>query len=482
MFRQFFKDSAIYGLAGVLTRAMSLLLLPLYTRVLMPTDYGVVDFIAVLTSLVNLTVALEISQGLARALGDTEEPAERHCYASTALWFTIVAYSLFAIVALILAEPLSTLLLDSPAHTLAIRIGTISAWFGGLVYLVQNQLRWDLRARETAILGGTIALFTLGSSVVLVIELHLGVAGVLLAQALGLAIGLLIGLRFAWGSFRLVFDWAKCREMLHFSIPLVPSGIGVFVTLYIDRIAIKELLTIADLGIFGTGYRIASVVSLLMVGFQGALTPLVYANHRDSNAPRDLARIFRYFVAGALMLIAGLSLFARELLFVFASAAYAQAALVVPFLALALLLSNMYIFAPGLGLARRTGVVAVINVGGALINTGLNLLLIPRLGIVGAALATMISAGCIFGAYMIFSQWLYYVPHQWTRLSAAVATTVAIVTVGTCVVANLWISIPIKLALVALLAVIFVALRLIEREKLQEVLVRAMRLRTFSWM
>jgi O-antigen/teichoic acid export membrane protein len=82
----------------------------------------------------------------------------------------------------------------------------------------------------------------------------------------------------------------------------------------------------------------------------------------------------------------------------------------------------MYIFAPGMAIAGRTGITAVLNLGTAVLNTALNLALIPLLGIVGAAIATFISAGCLFGGYMILSQRLYFVPHQWVPLG--VATTV----------------------------------------------------------
>lgn len=480
MVRQFFKDSVIYGLAALLARGISILLLPLYTHALNPSEFGIVDFIAILTNLVLLTVALEISQGLARALGDAPSDQERRSYASTALWFTLVAYTLFTVAALALAEPISAALLGSATLASTIRIGAISAWCSGLVYLVQNQLRWDLRARASALLGVVIALITVVCSFLLVSWWRMGVNGVLSAQALGGAGGLLVGLYFARGTFKLQFDGAKCREMLRFSIPLVPSSIGVFVTLYIDRIAIKELMTIDALGIFGTGYRIASIVGLLMLGFQGALTPIIYANHQRPGARDELARIFRYFSAGALLLLAGISLLSRELLLVLATPAYAPAALVVPFLALATLLSSMYIFAPGLNLARRTGVVAVINVVGALINFGLNLLLIPRLGLIGASLATCISAGCIFAAYMVFSQRLFYVPHGWVQLGAATVATALVIAGGMALETDLWISITVKLGLCAVVAGIILALRLVEPIELRRMWLQVSQLRAFQ--
>ena len=211
----------------------------------------------------------------------------------------------------------------------------------------------------------------------------------ILRQLIGTIAGATLALWLSRYLYRLTFDRAALGAMLRFSIPLVPSGIGVLVTLYIDRVAIRTLMTIADVGLFGIGYRIASITGLLMVGFQVALTPLIYANYRDPRMPDELATIFRAFVGFAVLIILGLGpLFAREILVIVATPTFYPAAAVVPLLAPALLLSSMYVFAPGLAIAKRTGPIAAIHISSALLNTALNLTLIPLLGISGAALAT----------------------------------------------------------------------------------------------
>jgi O-antigen/teichoic acid export membrane protein len=80
----------------------------------------------------------------------------------------------------------------------------------------------------------------------------------------------------------------------------------------------------------------------------------------------------------------------------------------------------MYIFAPGVGIAKKTHYLIWINLIGGLLNLSLNILLIPSLGIVGAGLATMISSMCLFAMYMITSQKLYYVPHYWSSIMLGV--------------------------------------------------------------
>src|SRR5688572_11448535 len=77
MLRRFLKDSAIYGVSSLLARGIGLLLLPLYTRALSPTDYGRVDLLLVVRSVVAVTLSLEIGQALVRFLVEAKDDAGR---------------------------------------------------------------------------------------------------------------------------------------------------------------------------------------------------------------------------------------------------------------------------------------------------------------------------------------------------------------------------------------------------------------------
>src|SRR5688500_2950455 len=161
-----------------------------------------------------------------------------------------------------------------------------------------------------------------------------------------------------------------------------------------------------------------------------ALMPIVYQRYRDPSTPAELARVFRVFVAFALFVGMGLSIWAPEILRVFTTPDYYAAGAVVPLLTPAVLLANMYVFMPGLAIAKQTRTIGVITIAGAVLNTSLNLLLIPILDVRGAALATLLSATAIFVAYVRTSQRTYPVPHRWGPLLVAVAVYVPLVWVG----------------------------------------------------
>jgi len=425
MIKQLFKDSVVYGIASILSQGIPILIVPIYTRYLSPGSYGGMDMLAVFAALINLTVALEISQGMARSYADIKTDEGRSRYASTALWFSVTAYLLFAVVAILFSRPLTRLFLEAGDWDWIFKIAVIAISANGISFFLQNQLRWLLKPLAYAVCSITYAVASTGISIFMIAGLDWGVIGVFYGQIIGAAISGFFAWLPARKMFAITFDLVKCREMLSFSIPLVPSSISVLIANYVDRIAIKSFLTLADVGIYGVGFRFASVVNLLMVGFYSALTPLIYHHYRKESTPGDLERITRYFLSGTLPLIVAISLFSAEITGLFAAPEYYSAWQVIPILAVSSVLSRMYIFAPGLDIAKKTKTIAMINITAAVVNIALNIVLIPRLGLAGSALATMAGFCVMFSAYLIAGQKSYPIPHRWPPLAAATILTLA---------------------------------------------------------
>jgi O-antigen/teichoic acid export membrane protein len=470
MLKQFLKDSVIYGFGKFITSAISFFLVPVYTRVFSPADYGTIDILNAISTLILMTVALEVSQGVIRFIIDAPTQEERINYSSTALWFSVVVYTLFVTGTIIFASPLSILLLGQGGQETAFQWAMVAIWGTGVFRLAQNQLRYQMKSGKYTFVSVLDTVLSLILSVVLVVTFKMGIVGVFVGGLLASLISTVLGFYWAREDYGWRFNWHKLGEMLRFSLPLVPSGIGVFVYLYIDRLTITRLMTMTDVGLFGVGYRIASMVSLLMFGFQTALTPLIYNHYREPNTPNQLARLFRYFSAAALLVTIGLSLYSREILAILTTEQYASAWAVVPLLVPASIFSTLYIFAPGLAIAKKTSAIALINIAGATINTILNFLFIPVWGIEGAALATLTSTIIVFGCYMFFSQRSYSVPHSWGRLVAAGVITIGIVAAGNQMAESTVLNLVVKAALIVVAGGIYLVLGLVTPAEFKRIL------------
>lgn len=416
MLKNFLSDSLIYTIPNIVSRGLSLILVPLYTRVLSPSDYGTLELLNIFATIVNLVVALEVSQGVARFYPSEQDPERKVIYASSAFWFTVACYSTFSVLMLTFSQNIASLVMGRDGLVLEFQIGVIYTWLNGIFYFVQNQFRWELRSRSYLIVNLIMIITTALVSVWLAYFLRWGLLGLLLGMIAGYLLATVLGLAWLRQSFTLRFSTAHLSEMLRFSIPLVFSSIAIWLNLYFDRIMINSLLSIEALGLYSIGYRLSSVAGLIVVGVQSSLTPLVYAYYQKPETPFQIVKIFRIFVFFALLFFIVLSIFSSDLLRILTNPAFYNASTVVVFLVPSFFLANMYIFAPGISIAKKTRYFAFINTLSAIVNILLNYLLIPVLGIQGAAIATLSSNFIAFLLNIMVGQKYYYIPYDWPRL------------------------------------------------------------------
>ena len=427
MVRRFFRDSAIYVVPTILATGMSFVMFPFYAHHFSPRQYGIFDLLTLTAMLVGWTVALEIYQGVGVYVGGEKDARRVRAYASTALWFAVGAYAAFAVLAELFASPISHLLLGSGVSISLLRVSVAWMCVQGVLAIAQAQLRWQMRPGAFAVGAVINAMFTVVASAVLVFGFDLGVEGAILGALIGCSASLGYVLIATRGIFRLTFDWQKCKDMLSYSIPMVPSSIGVFLNLYADRLVIQHMRSLSDVGLYGVGYRLAMVVSLLLTGFQAAALPLILSRKDDPSTPGDLARVFRIFAALALSAFVVLSLLATPALHLLAAPQYQNAASVVPFLLISVLFANMYIFAPGMAIKKKPLPMAAMTVAAGVGNLALALALVPPLGISGAGIATAVTSLAWFIGLMAVSQRHYPVPHHWRQLAVAFVAIVAFV-------------------------------------------------------
>lgn len=466
MLRRFLSDSIIYSIPTIISRGLSVFLVPLYTRVLSPSDYGSLELLTVFASIVNLTIALEVSQGVARFYAAEPDYDRKVVYASSAFWFTIVCYSIFSVLMLFLSPDVAGLIMGREGLVREFQAGIVYIWTNGILYLVQNQFRWELRSRQYAIVSLVMTVATSLISVWLVYFLRWGLMGLLIGMAAGDLLATALGLFWLRESFTLRFSVRQLWEMLRFSIPLVFSSIAIWMSLYIDRIMINHLLSIEELGLYSIGYRLSSVAGLVMVGFQSSLTPLIYTYYQEPETPLQIAKIFRVFVFFALSIFLALSMFSSDLLGILTTPDFYDGAAVVTFLVPSFFLANMYIFAPGISIAKKTDFFVLINIISAIANILLNFLFIPILGIIGASIATMISNFTAFLLNVIIGQRYYRVPYGWSKLLMSTALAVFIVILLSLFSNDQLLRLPIAAIMLFIFYIVVIRIGLIEKREI----------------
>lgn len=427
MIRRFLRDTGIYGISGIVSKGVSVFLVPFYTRVLTPSDYGVIDMMAVTTAIVASTVTLQITQAVARFLADDKKERNKILVSSTALVVVLFTYTVFLIVAEVYAGFWSKLILGSYKYIHIIRIASLSIFLSGLYYFVQNQLRWLLRPKGFMSVSMIYTFITIPVTVFFVLILKTGVIGVFYAYIIGSLISFLLGFYLTRDAYAFRFSYTKLREMLNFSLPLVPSSVGVFFINYSQRILIRGMLNLSELGLFGIGTRLSSIVNIAFQSINAALVPIVYDEYGKTETPAKLSILFNSLFFILMTLFVSVSVFSKELIMLLTTPAYYSSFKLVPPLFISQIFTGMIVFAVGMAIKKKTRYIAVINIIGASLSIGLSAGLIYFYGVMGAAVAVAIQSFVIFIIQMYFSQKFYPVPYNFYKITFSFLFSILIV-------------------------------------------------------
>jgi len=380
------------------------------------------------------------------------------------LFFSLAMYGVWLAVTLWLAEPLASMILGGSGYLPAFRMGMLFIAANGLYLLLLNQFRWQLRSRAYASVSVAYAVMTLSFALLFCVLLDMKLVGVMLAQFLAATLAALICFYMLRATYGPVFDTRLLKKMLWFSAPLVPAGFLVFLNLYVNRLALNYFMSLEEVGVFGIASRIAGMAALLIIGIRAALTPLIYENYRRPETPSEIATLFGWFLAFAFPACLFLAVFAREAIVILANPEYAEAAALVIYLAPAMLMSQMYIFAPGIVITKKTYWQFWLTLASATVSVVANLVLVPLAGVTGAAIATLASALVFFFGWVWISQRLYPVPYPWARVVMALIGFAVLSALGVWIDASqipLVPSIAAKVLLLLVMVALVVALRLL---------------------
>jgi O-antigen/teichoic acid export membrane protein len=426
--RRLATTGAAYTASSILSKLIAVALLPLYTRYLAPDDYGAAEVLITGVIAASIVIRLGIIEALLRFYYARSEDPERVVATGFASLFWTATAGLA--IALPLAGPISELLLDRSDPGLA-RIAIFGLWVFTMYEFMLALFRLDERAKAFLAFTVSNVLVTIPVTVWLVVIEEEGARGLLLGQyASGAAFlaALLIAQRH---RLTLIPDFALLRRMFRFGFPTMPAELSLYSLNFIDRLLLVRLAGLADAGLYSLSVKFAQAVNVLVKGFQLAWPPLAYSIRDDDEARRAYAVIVTWFVAVCTFFVAGLWLLSRWVVRVLAAPEYFQSYEAIGLVSTGVMLYALYlVLVVVLGRTGRTEFNFPATAVGTLANIGLNLVLIPPLGIVGAGIALVASYAVVLVVMYVFTQRLFHVPYEWLRLGQALALAAALVAAG----------------------------------------------------
>jgi len=467
------KHSAIYGLGGLVSRILAVLLLPLYTHYLSTSDYGQIETLIALVTVLTIVLQFGIGSAFFRFYFDADDHDGRRLVLRTSFWFTMAMATLGLVVLVAFATPIAEWLFDDASAANLVRASAVALWAQLNYMQLTNLFRVEERSVAFVLASLSNVLLTVGATLLLVVVLDKGPQGVIVGNFAGTLVVYLALLGYRREQLGLQLSRPLLRQMNHFGLPLVPSALFLWVTNFSDRFFLVKLTDTSEVGLYSVGVRIASAMVLLLTAFRMAWPAFAYSIKSDEEARQTYAWVLTYLIVLSTWVATALALLAPWLVAWLATAEFASASRVVGPLAFAAVsFAGFIVLSIGIGRARRTQFNWVITGVAAVVNVTLNLTLIPPYGMMGAAIATVAAYTVMFAGMAWWAQRIFPCPYQWRRVLTAAAAGVALAVLGKLIDAGLALSIGLIVVYPLLLLPLGFYLPS-ERKRLRALLVRA---------
>jgi len=422
------KHFLVYGLGNVLGKIAGFILIPVYTHYLATSEYGTLELLELTTYVAGMFLAVGISESVMRFYYDSDEPEKRHEVVSTALLW-IWGISLFGVVWLLLLSPeVSLLVFNSSDNAGLFRLIFLSMTFG----LASEIPLSFIRAQQKSLLFTTISvsrlILNVGLNILFIVGFGWGIRGIILSGLITHGLTSIFLSAYVFKQTGFFFSSLKLRKMIRYGIPYVPGGLGMFVIHFVDRFLLQRFTSLSEVGIYSLGYKFGMILNPLVNDpFFSIWKPKMFELAEREDAKEIYSTMFTYFLFIEIFLALGISVLIKDVLVIISDPGYHSAYKVVPLILLSYVLWGSYFQVQiGILLKKKTRYIAYVVAVSAVANLALNFLLIPRIGIWGAALSTLASFGITTILTYLVSNRIYQVKYQFARIFKLLALAVVL--------------------------------------------------------
>ncbi len=440
-FKKLFQQTFIYGLATVLPRMLSFLLVPLYTEVLPKEEYGEISVIFAYFVLFNVILAYGMETAFFRFYNKQQNKAEVLSTSGISLVFSSL---IFFGIALLSKETISAI------TGIPLQYIKLAIWILLLDALVIIPFAW-LRASERPMRYAIIKILNvtvnLGLNVFFLLFLEnlaesseflrsiylpdFEISYVFIANLIASALTLILMLPF-YLKINFRFNSILWKSMIKYAFPVLIAGIAFSINEVFDRIMLDYLLPAdiarSEIGAYSACYKLALFMTLFATAFRLGIEPFFFSHADSKNASKTYAQITNYFVVFGSLILVGVIVFVDLLkVILIQNDSYWEAMEIVPLILLANLFLGIYHnLSVWYKITDRTKFGGYISLAGAVLTIVLNLLLIPIISYTGSAIATLAAYGLMMILSFYFGQKYYPIPYNLKKIGGYLSLAILI--------------------------------------------------------
>lgn len=387
----FIENFVIYGLAGIIAQIVPLIMLPIITRIMPNSSYiGLNDLTNTLVSFGGAFAVMGMYDAMFRMFFEHEAMAYKRSVCSTAFFFTLAVSLSTAAFMVIARNYIAILVFTDVKYVYLVDIAALTTLVTSTNSIMMAPTRMENRRKLYVVMNAIVPAVSYGVAFPLLCKGMYTIAlpiGALMSGVLTEMVFYIFNRQ--WFSLRL-FSFKLLPSLLKIGIPLMPNFLVYWLFGSCDKLMISNMLGTAAVGIYTIGSKLGLASQLIYIAFSGGWQYFAFSTMKDDNQVKTNSMIYEYL--GIISFACSMLIFAWSYLFysIVFPESYISGYIIAPYLFLSPLLQMLFqVAANQFVVIRKTIMNGFILSAGVILNVALNYILIPLIGIEGAAIATL---------------------------------------------------------------------------------------------
>jgi len=422
------SHTGIYTIGTILRNAVSIVMLPIYTRYLTPEDYGVLELLSMVTDFVGIILCNRIGDAIFRYYSEAENIKDKNTVISTSYFLALSLNTLGFIIIFLLSDQIASHIIGDIETSRLLVLFAITFILEAviiipLIYIRAEQKPWLFLAASILKLTLQVCL-----NVYFVIILDMHIEGVIYSAIISSTIMGIILSCYLFYRIEMNISFTIVRNIIIFSLPLIVSTLGAFYLTFGDRYFLRIYNDLTEVGIYTLGYKFGFLLTMIAwEPFSRVWDIEKYNIHKLSNAKEEYKKTFLFYNLYLIVIALAIALFVEDLLRVMSDYRFWPAHEIVPIILVAYIVWIWSKFCDlGILLSKNTKQFAYAELLAVVAITVGYTLLIPLYGRMGAAYATLFGFIARFLWIYISAKKLYDMQLPWLKISYIVITALFI--------------------------------------------------------
>jgi len=421
--KKIFSHSLIYGVGNVINRFLGFLLLPVYTHYFAPSEFGIYSLVYAFWFFAAVFYLYGMETSFQKFCVEAKTFEDRRNYYSSTILLIFITSVCFSLLIFSLSRVFSNLLTGNEGNYNLIRILAILMVVDALSRFNMILLNAEQRSKVYTYINISGVIVNIFFNILFIIILHYGIESIFYSFIISYTYIFIISFLFCIKYFHLKISKDKLNILTSFGFKFILYGIFMISLDFIDRFFLGYYKGEAEVGIYSACYRIGMVMNLLISGFRTAWIPFFLNLKNEENNKLIFSKIFSLFFYTGLFVFLVVALFGNEIVrfkignFSVLDKAYWGGMIILPYILFSYLIfglyTNIYIASY---YSNKIGFLIISSAVGCISNVLLNIILIPRYSLYGAAISTLISYLLMFSTLYYFSQQIYFIKYEWKRI------------------------------------------------------------------